>query len=155
MNVRRLESDEWLLKRDLRLAALKESPTAFASTLGREIDRSEAEWRAWPRDGVYFAAFDDIQSPIGIAGCWMPPEQGSVAHLISMWVAPSARRAGVATLLTAAVIQWAKEHNASLVELEVATGNDAARQAYLRSGFKLTARKPTGTCGAVLELKMG
>ncbi|QIG51015.1 GNAT family N-acetyltransferase [Nordella sp. HKS 07] len=82
-------------KRDLRLAALKESSAAFASSLDRELDRSEAEWRAWPRDGAYFAAFDDSQSPIGIAGCWIQPGPDPVAHLISMWVAPSARRAGV------------------------------------------------------------
>jgi RimJ/RimL family protein N-acetyltransferase len=152
MNIRLLEADEWSLKRDLRLAALKESPAAFASSFDREVDRSEDEWRAWPKDGAYFAAFDDLQLPIGIAGCWMEPGQRSAVHLISMWVAPSARRTGTATLLTAAVLKWARERNARRVELEVAIGNDAARRVYLRSGFTVTSRKPTGSCAAVLEL---
>jgi RimJ/RimL family protein N-acetyltransferase len=154
MNIRHLEADEWRLKRDLRLAALKESPTAFSSSFDREVDRSEEEWRAWPKEGAYFAAFDELQSPIGIAGCWLQPGHGTVAHLISMWVAPSARQAGIATLLTAAVIQWARDRNAPRIELEVAADNDAARRVYLRSGFTVTDRKPTGLCGAVLELSI-
>lgn len=151
IDVRPLEANEWRLKRDLRLAALKDSPMAFASSFELEVDRSEPEWREWPKDGAYFAAFGDLQLPIGIAGCWIDPGQSPVVHLISMWVAPSARKAGTATLLTTAVIQWARERNASRVELEVASCNDAARRVYLRCGFTVTGRKPSGLCATVLE----
>ncbi|WP_432824304.1 GNAT family N-acetyltransferase [Dactylosporangium sp. CA-092794] len=57
MTVRPLTADEWQLKRDLRLTALKDSPAAFASTYAREAHRSESEWRDWPRGGEFFAAF--------------------------------------------------------------------------------------------------
>ena len=154
MKIRVLAAAEWELKRDLRLAALKECPKAFSSTHDREARYSEADWRAWPRNGVFFAAFGNDDARLGIAAGYREPAIPHVVRLISMWVAPAARRQGVAGDLTAAVIAWAAEQKASLVELEVASGNEAARQAYLQSGFTVTDRTPSSSCGAVLELAL-
>jgi ribosomal protein S18 acetylase RimI-like enzyme len=66
-------------------------------------------------------------------------------------VAPDARGAGIAGLLTTAVIEWALERKAARVELEVAAGNDAAMRAYMRSGFIVTKRAPSTPGGVVLE----
>ena len=151
--VRSLSACEWQLKRDLRLAALQDSPRAFASSYDLEVHRSEDEWRGWPRDGAYFAAFDDRQA-VGIAGSWMRGGESDVTHLISMWVAPDARGAGIARLLTEAVVGWARERKATRLELEVAAGNDAAMRAYLRAGFVVTKRTPSMSCGTVLELAL-
>jgi len=149
--IRLLGAAEWQLKRDLRLAALQDSPRAFASSYDLEVHRSAEGWRNWPRDGVYFAAFDDLQAALGIAGSWMRASQPDVTHLISMWVAPDARGAGIAGLLTTAVVEWALERKAARVELEVAAGNDAAMRAYMRSGFIITKRVPSTPGGVVLE----
>ena len=151
MKIRVLAAAEWELKRDLRLAALKDSPKAFSSTHDREARYIEADWRAWPRNGVFFAAFGDDDTAAGIAAGYREPALPHVVRLISMWVAPWARRQGVAGALTAAVIAWAREQKATLVELEIASGNEAARQAYLQSGFIVTDRTPSSSCGAVLE----
>jgi ribosomal protein S18 acetylase RimI-like enzyme len=149
--IRPLGAAEWQLKRDLRLAALKDSPSAFASSYDLEVYRSEQDWRGWPRDGAYFAAFDGLQAALGIAGSWMRTGEPDVTHLISMWVAPDARGAGIAGLLTAAVVEWAQEQKAARVELEVAAGNDAAMRAYLRNGFAVTKQAPSTPGGTVLE----
>ena len=151
ITVRPLGAAEWQLKRGLRLAALQDSPSAFASSYDLEVHRSAEEWRNWPRDGVYFAAFDNLQAALGIAGSWMRASQPDVTHLISMWVAPDARGAGIAGLLTTAVVEWALEQKAARVELEVAAGNDAAMRAYMRNGFIITKRAPSTPGGAVLE----
>ncbi|TMJ36877.1 MAG: GNAT family N-acetyltransferase [Alphaproteobacteria bacterium] len=151
--VRSLSACEWQLKRDLRLAALQDSPWAFASSYDLEIHRSEDERRAWPRDGVYFAAFHERQA-VGIAGSWMRAGEPQVTHLISMWVAPDVRGAGIARLLTEAVVGWAREREATRLELEVAAGNDAAMCAYLRAGFVVTKRTPSTSCRTVLELAL-
>lgn len=151
ITVRPLSASEWQLKRDLRLAALQDSPRAFASSYDLEVHRSEQDWRGWPRDGAYFAAFDDLQAALGIAGSWMRAGEPDVTHLISMWVAPDARGAGIARQLTTAVVEWAQEQKAARVELEVAAGNDAAMRAYLRNGFVVTKRAPATPGGAVLE----
>jgi ribosomal protein S18 acetylase RimI-like enzyme len=151
ITVRPLGAAEWQLKRDLRLAALQDSPSAFASSYDLEVHRSEQDWRDWPRDGAYFAAFDGLQAALGIAGSWMRAGEPDVTHLISMWVAPDARGAGIAGLLTAAVVEWAREQKAARVELEVAAGNDAAMRAYLRNGFAVMKRTPSAPGGTVLE----
>lgn len=151
MIVRPLSASEWQLKRDLRLTALRDSPKSFGSSYDREVNRSEADWRDWPRDGVYFGVFDDYQVAFGIAGGWVEEAQPDVVHLISMWVAPVARGAGVAGRLTAAVVAWAQERSAARVELEVAAGNEVALRVYLRSGFIVTERVPSKPGGTVLE----
>lgn len=153
MIVRPLGASEWPLKRDLRLQALRDSPKSFGSSYDREVGRSEADWRDWPRNGVYFGAFDQHQVALGIAGGWVDEAQPDVVHLISMWVTPAARGGGVAGQLTAAVVAWAWDRSAVRVELEVAAGNDVALRAYLRSGFVVTERVPSKPGGTVLELK--
>jgi GNAT superfamily N-acetyltransferase len=150
---RPLTSDEWQLKRDLRLAALLDSPAAFASGHAREAGRGEAQWRDWPWHGSAFAAFDGAD-PVGIACAWVTPAEPGVTHLISMWVSPAARGRGVAGRLVAAVGGWARERGAGRVELEVAAGNEPALRAYARSGFTATAREPFTAGGTVLELHL-
>ncbi|MGI5182959.1 GNAT family N-acetyltransferase [Dactylosporangium sp. CA-152071] len=152
-DTRQLTGDDWQLKRQLRLAALLDSPDAFASSHLREAARSEAEWRDWPRHGSYFAAFDG-PDPVGIACGWITPGAPDVAHLISMWVCPAARGRGAAGRLVAAVTGWARGQGTRRVELEVAGGNTAALRTYARAGFTITGRDPFTAGGAVLELPL-
>jgi hypothetical protein len=98
VDVQPLSGDAWQLKRDLRLAALKDSPAAFASTYVREAGRGEDEWRGWPRGGQFFAAFDgatidgqadgravdqaDEPAPVGIAAAWVAAPLPFLARLL-------------------------------------------------------------------------
>jgi len=161
MDVQPLDGDDWRLKRDLRLAALLDSPSAFASSHARELHRSEAEWRNWPSPGRFYAAFADPaaagdeaarRGAVGIAAAWVAAAEPDTTHLISMWVTPAARGRRVAARLAEAVLGWAREHGSTVVELEVAAGNDAAMAAYLRAGFTVTQREPFTSGGTVLEL---
>ncbi|GGM84253.1 GNAT family N-acetyltransferase [Dactylosporangium sucinum] len=151
MDVRPLTGDDWQLKRDLRLAALKDSPSAFASTYAREEHRTELEWRGWPHPGAYFCAFDADGTPLGIAGSWVSAAEPGITHLISMWVAPVARGRRVAGALVAAVVGWARERGSDVVELEIAAGNEAAMSAYVRCGFTVTDREPFTAGGTVMR----
>jgi GNAT superfamily N-acetyltransferase len=153
VDTRPLTSDEWQLKRHLRLAALLDSPAAFASSHAREAGRGEAGWRDWPWHGSAFAAFDGAE-PVGIACAWVTPAEPDVTHLISMWVCPSARGRGVAGRLVGAVTGWARQRAARRVELEVGAGNDAALRTYTRAGFTVTGREPFTAGGTVLELRL-
>lgn len=62
---------------------------------------------------------------------------GSAAsvELISMWVAPMARGAGVGDVLIDAVISWAASQGASSVELSVKESNRPAHRLYERNQF--------------------
>lgn len=154
MHTRPLTGDDWQVKRHLRLAALLDSPSAFASSHAREAGRCETDWRGWPWHGTAFAAFDDAE-PVGIACAWATPAEPGVTHLISMWVCPAARGRGVGGRLVDAVTGWARERAARRVELEVAAGNDAAVRTYVRAGFTVTRREPFTAGGTVLELRLG
>jgi ribosomal protein S18 acetylase RimI-like enzyme len=134
-----MTADDWQVVRDLRLAALQDSPGAFASTYAREAGRTEEEWRDWVGRCAFFAAGTD-----GIAACIVEQdgEHAGWGHLVSMWVAPTARRTGVGSALIEHVLAYAREQSYDGVLLWVADPNTGARALYERHGFA-----PTGETG--------
>jgi GNAT superfamily N-acetyltransferase len=170
MTVTVLGAGDWVLKRELRLRALQESPGAFASTYERERHYSEGEWRDWPRDGIFFVASGPAdhsgahdadhdrqhreRRPHSIACGWLPLREPDVANLISMWVAPRYRGRRVAAALIDAVVDWARGQDRDHLELEVAAGNEAARKAYERYGFAATSKEPFTEGGTVYSFKL-
>ena len=74
----------------------------------------------------------DAASPTGFA-IWrtLPGE----AELLSVGVAPEARRIGLGAALLAAVIEAARQVEAGAIHLEVDAGNSAARALYGVAGF--------------------
>src|SRR5437764_13735273 len=58
ISVRRAGPAEWAALRQVRLAALADSPAAFASTLKREQEFDEAEWRRRAEATPCFLAWD-------------------------------------------------------------------------------------------------
>jgi GNAT superfamily N-acetyltransferase len=99
LELRTLESDDWPIWRELRLAALAEAPYAFGSTLAewKGAGDREERWRArleipGARDVVAVLG----GHPAGMAS-GVPAEEGASAELISMWVSPVARGQGVGT----------------------------------------------------------
>lgn len=138
IEIRRLDATSWAVYREVRLAALGESPGAFGTTLERASTRSEAEWRATLLDRVTFVAFAGTR-PVGlVSGIAGPlPE---VAELISMWVAPQYRRRSVGKRLVREVVDWARAEGYQEVRLSVVDDNPGALALYERAGFT-----PTGT----------
>lgn len=134
---RRLTADEWETDRALRLAALAESPDAFASTLEQESRISGEEWRERVAGRVRFAARLD-GTDAGLAGLILGP-RGSTAILVSVWVAPSARGQGVGDALVQAAVAHARENGATAVHLWVTSGNTPAESLYARNGFVHTS----------------
>lgn len=147
MKVRRADPDEWATVRDVRLAALADAPDAFGSTLAREADRGEPQWRCRIRAWPWFLAWR-AGRPAGLVAAVPdqaasgPPAGGRRAwHLVSMWVSPQARGHGVADLLIATVMEHAEAAGAPRVTLWVALGNSRARAFYQRMGFTPTGRR--------------
>jgi ribosomal-protein-alanine N-acetyltransferase len=64
------------------------------------------------------------------------------AEVLTLAVAPHARRQGVAGALLAAAMAAAREQAARTMVLEVAIGNAAARALYERAGFVEAGRRP-------------
>jgi GNAT superfamily N-acetyltransferase len=120
------------------LAALGEAPQAFGSRLADwqgDGDR-EDRWRARLAidGGVNLVASVNGQ-PVGMASGVPAEEQPDARELISMWVAPAARRLGVASRLIVAVEAWAHDDGADSLVLTVADENPAAEGFYRRVGY--------------------
>jgi ribosomal protein S18 acetylase RimI-like enzyme len=143
----------------VRLRALKDSPGAFASTYAEEAAFPDREWvsRAmrWNGEaGIGYLAMEDGDG-CGIVGAFLVAQQAKLAHLVSMWTAPTHRRRGVGTLLVDAIVQWAEMRGAHTVRLMVVCANQAAISFYKRMGFVLTGRtEPYPNDPALIEYEM-
>ena len=160
VHVRRItKADAARLKR-VRLAALEESPSAFGSTHAAEANRPDDEWVERASSGsegseraTFFAQLDD--EVVGLAGGYREAPSSVTVHLVSMWVAPHARKRGVGATLVDAVIAWAIEMTATSVSLWVTRGNTAAEKLYCSKGFVTTGElQPLPSDSSKDEAKM-
>ena len=139
--IRPATRDDWQTVRDLRLAALQDTPSAFGSTLAREKAFTASDWRKWIGESrmgdrqVIFLGFDRERC-VGIVGAF--DHEGRAVRLISMWVAPDARRRGVGKALVDEVIRWTKSIGLDTIELHVTEGNTPAERLYREMGFQPT-----------------
>ena len=138
--VREVSPGEWETLRDVRLAALREAPYAFASSYSRESVFTEDDWRdrLTSRAVTFFAQLADVPEPIGLAGIH---EADGVADLVSMWVRPAGRGKGIGDALVNSASSWAKAHGYDSLLLWVTESNAPARKLYERCGFTPTGKR--------------
>lgn len=159
VSVRRVRADEGVVLKAVRLAALLESPSAFGSTHRAEAAEPDEHWASraelgasGARRATFFAVAAD--TVIGIVAGYRPDAAGAV-ELVSMWVAPPHRRAGIGRQLVDAVIGWARETDAPSVNLWVTSGNDRAVSLYESTGFRATGEhQPLPSDPSKDELRM-
>ncbi len=144
MLIRRARAGDWEALREVRLAALADSPDAFAVTLDEERDGDEAHWLSWITgegwDGAVatFVA-DDAGTLVGMATGFRPDDELEVVHLFAMWVTPERRTEGIGRSLVDAVVAWALEHpGIERVVLRVTETNVDAARFYASCKFEDT-----------------
>ncbi len=129
--------------RDLRLKALREVPTAFATSHAEEAARPLGDFLAKlrpngdPVSGI-FGAFDPGDTLVGMLGFAreVRAKRAHIGSLSGMFVVPGRRRGGVARSLANAAIKHARRLAAiRQVFLTVTEGNIAAHDLYLSLGF--------------------
>ncbi|HTL58691.1 MAG TPA: GNAT family N-acetyltransferase [Candidatus Limnocylindrales bacterium] len=153
--IRCLAEHEWAIYKDLRLAALAESPDAFGSTFAKEAQRSDAEWANRLTSGVNsswdFPIVAEIdRQPIGLAWGRIEESNPTVANLYQVWVYPNYRRLGAGQLLLEAVTTWATGKQAHFLELGVTRGDTPAMRLYTRAGFEAVGQPQPIRPGAEL-----
>lgn len=143
MQVRRITKRDAAHLKQVRLAALKDAPSAFGSSHAAEANRPEAEWVQRAVAGsrgsdraTFFAQFDD--EFVGLVGGYREEPSSAIVELVSMWVAPHVRSRGVGAALVDAVRAWATETNATSISLWVTRGNTPAERLYSSKGFVAT-----------------
>ncbi|HEX2417098.1 MAG TPA: GNAT family N-acetyltransferase [Micromonosporaceae bacterium] len=139
VSVRRVGPDDWETWREVRLAALADSPEVFPGELALAQDYDETAWRERLDEsyGVWLLATSDTAEPIGQVGAWLP--FGSVPTLVQTWVRPVWRGRGVGDALIEEALGWTRERGHDRLDLWVLETNLPARRLYERHGFFRTA----------------
>jgi ribosomal protein S18 acetylase RimI-like enzyme len=141
LTVCRLGAADWQTYRTIRLAMLKESPSAFGGTHDQAEGNDERVWKQRLTDNAVLLARVG-PAPAGSAVCSVSgtTDPGDCG-LYGMWVDPRFRRSGVARALIGAVVERALAAGRRRVVLDVVADNDAARTVYERAGFVATGHR--------------
>ena len=127
--------DNWRTYRDVRLAALLDTPRAFANTYAVSAAYPDESWLARLTSMTVWLALD-ADRPVGTVSLWHDARQSDdEVYLIGMWVSASVRGRGVGDLLVATALGAAGEAGYAQVRLEVAEENLPAMRLYERHGF--------------------
>ena len=140
MNIREIEPSDGFVLRDLRLAALQESPQAFGATFEEESRLSDADWRRlakrWSDDpDTCFMFCQHNDEYIGMAGIVIQKENPAVGVIYSVWLRPSHRGKLYAPKMLAKMETWARQKNIERLEGFVTEHNLPARAFYRKMGF--------------------
>ena len=133
--IRRLETPDAALYRDIRLEALQRNPEAFGSTFEFEDAQPLSWFEAALGRAAIFGAFVD-GALAGMAG-FAAQESAKRAHKALLWgmyVRASGRNLGLGKRLVAAVLDHARGR-VEMVQLTVVSENEAARRLYRAMGF--------------------
>jgi GNAT superfamily N-acetyltransferase len=143
VRIRRLESHEIALHRDIRLRALRDAPDVFGEMAAEAEARPFAYWEDLTRsvtepgrNVMFLACEDDIVhgSTYGLRD----RENSNAGRVGGTWVAPAHRRQGVGRTLVQAVISWAREHGFHRLRLWAPAASTAALALYQQAGFNDT-----------------
>jgi ribosomal protein S18 acetylase RimI-like enzyme len=133
-----------LVFKSIRLHALQNDPTAFGSTFAKESQLADEEWvnrsRRWNGNGAIGYLVFDGDNACGLVACYTDELDPHRVHVISMWVDPAWRRAGVGTALIEGLRSWAASRKMRELKLMVTSVNDNAIRFYGRLGFRMSGK---------------
>jgi GNAT superfamily N-acetyltransferase/predicted RNA-binding protein with PIN domain len=141
--------ERWREVRALRLAALADTPDAFAGTVEEEGQQPPAWWRERLASEDAATVLAEVQltdgQAVGVALAVIAPafERTDAAGLYGVWVAPWVRGLGVGDVLLEATIEEARRRGAGRLALDVGDRNLPAIRLYERFGFVPTGRTTT------------
>jgi GNAT superfamily N-acetyltransferase len=143
ITVRVLDEEDWETYRDVRLAALKESPNSFTASYADEAAQDEAFWRDRMNRSLRFLAERDDE-PAGVVSLGTENEDEEIGDLFGLYVTPSNRNTGVSWRLVQAAAQRARADGFKQVHYWVGTENARAIAFAANFGFRPSGiRRPT------------
>ncbi|WP_208644500.1 GNAT family N-acetyltransferase [Pseudomonas reidholzensis] len=134
MEIRLTTADDWLRLKHVRLAALRDSPTAFGVSYEAASGYTDEAWkvRASSTGTAFWLAILDGQA-VGMIGAAV--SDAGRFNLIGLWVEPAARGCGAAAGLVESVKARALESGHDRVFLDVSPENVDAVRLYQKHGF--------------------
>ena len=133
-----MDEREWTILRDMRLAALRESPGSFLSSYSEESAYEEQKWRAEFMRGEWTVEVRNDEAIALVGVTWDHGTPQDECYLEYMWVSPGFRRRGVASELIKNVLRRLLNRGFATIWLWVLDGNEPARRLYEKCGFTST-----------------
>ncbi|MGH2807096.1 MAG: GNAT family N-acetyltransferase [Actinomycetota bacterium] len=134
-----MRPDEATRLRELRLAALKDSPDAFYTTFEEAQNYPGESWvasvqKAQRDEEAILVAVDDDRW-VGMIGLFPDTAVAGALHIWGMWVDPGYRGRNLGGALLDAATEVAARTAATSVRLHVVMTNESATALYERRGF--------------------
>ena len=123
--------------RTIRLRALRDAPDAFGSTAEEVAARPPESWAEQLSTLPTFVAVIEGRD-VGLVRFDPDEESAETGWLISMWVSPEARGAGVRGALIDALVESATSLGVAQLELDVGDYNAPAIALYSSQGVEAT-----------------
>lgn len=148
ITVRVLDEQDWQIYRDVRLAALADSPNAFAASAAQERQFDDAFWRRRLTRSRRMVAQrgEDVLGVVSVGRA--SEEDPRACELFGLWVTPQLRGQGVAWKLVQAGVDQAATDSFEFVVYWVGTDNGRGVAFASSFGFRPTdARRPMEVTG--------
>jgi RimJ/RimL family protein N-acetyltransferase len=135
--IRRLETEDAAIYREMRLEGLKDHPEAFGAAWDDEIEKPASWWTERLESNTVFGGWIEGSPLLGVAGFYVlgAAKQRHKGVLWGMYVRPAARGTGLAASLLQCVIEHARPR-VEEVRLTVMASNTAAHRLYSAAGFE-------------------
>lgn len=153
ISVRALGAADWQTYREVRLAALRDAPDAFVSTLTQEEALPQQEWQDRMTRSMRLVAQNGTET-VGVASVG-DAEEPATAQVFGLWVSPESRGSGIAGRLVQAAATAARQQGKTQLTYWVGTDNPRAVAFASAFGFRPgDARRPMHEGGDDEEILM-
>jgi len=142
MTIAVLGTEDWQRYRDVRLAALKESPNSFTASFDEEADLDEDYWRERMTRSLRFLAERDA-TPYGVVSLGRDEDDPTVGEVFGLYVTPDARNTGLSWRLVQAAADRAKDDGMRQIHYWVGTENARAIAFAANFGFRPAGERRT------------
>lgn len=146
LTVRVLDEQDWPIYRDLRLAALRESPAVFGDTHDHEAAADQTYWQSQLIEARRVVA-DFDGSPCGVVSVGSFQQEPGSVELFGLWIDPVARSTGVAGRLVDTAATLAAVGGATQMYYWVGTENGPAIGFATGFGFRITSHRRPAPSG--------
>ena len=146
LTVRVLEEQDWPVYREVRLAALQESPGVFGGGYDHEAAADQTYWRSQLAAARRFVAESD-GSPCGVVSVGSFQQEPGSVELFGLWVDLTARSTGVAGRLVDTAATLVAGEGATQMYSWAGTENGAAIGFATGFGFRVTSHRRPVTSG--------